>query len=197
MKKNILFLVLTAFLAFSASAQIAIRPYVGINSHNLTEDFSNTEWKSNVGYHLGADVQIGNKFYVQPGFQVDFVRNRFEVNGTEIDYDFKRSHLRIPVMVGYAFTGVDSNFGARLFTGPNASIVLNSESDEGLLDLDKEKLKSAVFGWNVGAGLDLSIFFVEAGYQFGLSKVFEEFDNYKNGSKDNYFYANAGFRIRF
>lgn len=55
-------------------------------------------------------------------------------------------------------------------------------------------MKNALFGWNVGAGFDFWIIFIDLGYQFGLSEVFKNLDN---ASKDNFFYGNAGLRLRF
>lgn len=194
MKKQLFLLAIAVSVAASAQAQLALRPYIGVNAHKLTKDFEDAAWKSSLGYQLGIDLQIGTKFYVQPGIQFEFTKNSIVPDLEEMEIDFKRTHLRIPVMVGYAFGGVGSTFSARIFTGPNASILLSSETGEGIFDINKEDLKNAVFGWNVGAGLDFSIVFIDAGYQFGLSEVFK---NFENGSKDHFYYANAGLRIRF
>lgn len=194
MRKQVFTLAFVALVVCFSQAQVGFRPYVGVNSHTLTENFEDADWKSALGYQLGLDVQIGSKFYVQPGLQLEFAKNKIEPTGTGtgIEINVKRTHLRLPVMVGYAFGNLDGNFSFRIFTGPNASIVLNSDAED--FDLDKDDLKSAVFGWNAGAGVDISILFIDLGYQIGLSEVFENFDN---GSKDNFYYANAGIRLRF
>lgn len=197
MKKILLSLVLIAIFAGALSAQLTLRPYVGVNANSLSEDLGDlAEWKSKIGYQVGADLQIGSKFYVQPGVQLEFAKNKIEpkIAGAESS-DFKRTHLRIPVMVGYAFGEVDGNLAARVFTGPNASIVMAAEVDDEDI---KDELKSAVFGWNIGVGLDFSILFVDLGYQIGLSDVFDDLGiGAENGSRGNAFYANAGVRVRF
>ncbi|MEZ4965455.1 MAG: porin family protein [Saprospiraceae bacterium] len=195
MKKQIITLAFI-FCTFSlALAQVTLRPYVGINSHNLTEDFDDADWKSAVGYQVGIDLQIGGKFYIQPGVQLEFAKNKLDFTTPVGNVDLKRTHLRIPVMLGVALGENSGNFSFRIFTGPNASILLDSNTDE--IDLNNNSWKDAVFGWNVGAGLDLSIFFVDLGYQFGLSDVYDL--KVVNGAdaKDNVFYANAGLRVRF
>lgn len=196
MKKTSIAFVALLFVAATATAQLTLRPYAGINSSNLTEDVEDVvDWKSKVGYQLGADLQIGNKFYVQPGVQMEFVKNtvEFQLINPESD-NFSRTHLRVPLMIGYAFGEIDGNFAARIFTGPNASILLSAKVED---DDIKDQLKDAVFGWNVGFGADLSILFIDLGYQFGLSEVFEDLDiDPENGSKSNAFYANIGLRIR-
>lgn len=195
MKKVLFLLVAAVSSASSVSAQLTLRPYVGINSNSLTEDFEDSKWKSKIGYQVGVDLQIGSKLYVQPGIQAEFAKNEIEslIPGVDEDFEFKRTHIRIPVMVGYAFGEIDGDFAARIFTGPNASIVISSEADGEDI---KEDLKNAVFGWNIGAGVDFSILFLDLGYQFGLSEVFDS-EDFDNGSKGNSFYANAGVRIRF
>lgn len=194
MKKQIFLLAIVMSLAAAAQAQLALRPYAGINTHEFTKDFESVAWKSAIGYQLGADLQIGKKFYLQPGIQFEFARNSVEPDVENMKFHFTRTHLRIPVMAGYAFNGAGSNFSVRMFTGPNASFLLNAETGSGILDIRKSDLSNAVFGWNIGFGLDISIFFVDAGYQFGLSEVFK---NFEGGAKDNFYYANAGLRIRF
>ena len=58
------------------------------------------------------------------------------------------------------------------------------------------------WGAQVGAGVDVSIFFVDVGYEFGLTNshdglqgedsIFDNFDEVKQ----NTFYVNAGLRLR-
>ena len=192
MKKQTLLAAIIALATSFAHAQIALRPYIGINSHSLTKDFADANWKSAIGYQVGADFQIGSRFFVQPGVQLEFARNQIDSVNIGNIFDLKRTHFRVPVMVGYAFGNLDGNFSFRIFTGPNANIVLSESSGSFI---SKEDLKNAVFGWNAGAGIDISIFFIDLGYQFGLSEVFKSSVN--NSSKDNLFYANAGVRLRF
>lgn len=194
MKRQLLTLAIAVSVAATAQAQLTLRPYAGINSHTLTEDFEDAKWQSSLGYQLGADLQIGKKFYVQPGVQLEFATCGIVPKIEDVKVDFKRTHLRVPIMVGYAFGSISGVFAGRAYTGPNASFVLSSKSEEGIFDIKKGDLNNALYGWNVGAGFDFSIVFVDFGYQFGLSKVFKNIDN---GSIDNYFYANGGVRIRF
>ena len=192
MKKQALILALFVLTTAFAQAQIALRPYVGINSHTLTKDFTDANWKSGLGYQAGVDFQIGSQFFVQPGLQIEFAKNQLDSANISSIFHLKRTHFRLPVMVGYAFGNLDGNFSFRIFTGPNASIVV-SENSGGFIS--KSDLKNTVFGWNAGAGIDISIIFVDLGYQVGLSDVFKS--SVDNGSKDNFFYANAGIRLHF
>lgn len=191
--KKILFSSVFAWLLFGViNAQITLRPFVGLNSSTIT-DLDSANFKSKIGYQLGADVQIGTKFYVQPGIQFEFVKNRIQPRVLQ-ESDYRRTNLRIPVMVGYSFGGVDAAWAARVFTGPNATFNLSNKPDDesAFENLD---LNNIIWGWNAGVGVDfLSILFVDLGYQFGLSDVFKDLNS---SHRNNLFYANAGLRVQF
>lgn len=192
MKKVLFSLVVAVLYTCTVSAQLTLRPFVGINSSSLS-DLDSASFDSKVGYQLGADLQIGSKFYVQPGLQFEFVKNTIDPRtGDETDYN--RTNLRIPVLVGYSFGGTQANWAFRIFTGPNATFNLSDKQDgeSAFEDLD---VNNIIWGWNAGAGVDfLSILFLDFGYQFGLSDVFDGLDE---APRNNLFYANAGLRIRF
>ncbi len=198
--------VVMLLIAISAcvSAQFAIRPYVGMNNSKLTKDlFTNEDLKSTFGYQVGVDLQVGNKFYVQPGLQLEFLKNK-EITGPVSnleDFDLKRTYLRIPVMLGYNFTGMDSPFGFRIFTGPNAAFKLSGKvGNEGVVgDVDLiDNMRSVILGWNIGAGIDIVKYvFVDAGYEFGLVEIFEDVEGLNSGIRNNLFYVNAGLRFVF
>ncbi len=190
MKQTILALGIILMATISVQAQVTLRPQIGFNASSLTSDLDSLAYNNNVGFQLGADLVFGNKFYVQPGVMFEYLNNPIDPLTGE-DQDFSRSYVRIPVMVGYNFAGAEKSFGFRVFTGPNASFRVSSDSDN--TDIE-ESIKGAIFGWNAGLGLDISILFVDLGYQFGLSEVFDDFDS---GARNNLFYANAGIRVRF
>lgn len=192
MKKHILMLAVALLTAATAQAQVALRPYVGVNSSKLTENLDTATFKNQLGVQVGADLQIGNKFYVQPGVQLEFRQNKIDPR-VDDDQKLNRSMLRIPVVVGYSFGEVDGDFSFRVFTGPNAAINLSSKTDDDPI-IEEDDIKSAIFGWNAGLGVDISIIFIDLGYEFGLSEVFENVDG---AVRNNLFYANAGVRIRF
>lgn len=192
------------FAAGNTFAQLAIRPYGGINASQLSGDlFEGSTSKSGMGYQIGADLEIGNKLYFQPGIQLEGLTNTKSFDDVSIeDIKITRTYMRIPVMVGYRLLGdSESDFNLRLFTGPNAAFRINSKAKGALQDVEDditESLKSAIFGWNLGFGVDLiSIIFVDMGYQIGLSEVFDESERISSGIRNNLFYANAGIRIRF
>ena len=191
-------LALFAFLALSqmAFAQLEIRPQVGVNSSTLTKDISLGSFDSDQGLQFGADLIIGNRFYVQPGIMWESVKNRIQPGGEDEELNFKINRVRVPLLVGYKIFPSETGryFNIRLFTGPNASFAINKDVEDNNLSFDKDDIKGSVFGWNAGAGLDIAVLFVDFGYTFGLSDVFKGLDG---NPRNNLFYANGGLRIRF
>jgi hypothetical protein len=196
MKNLIIFSFL--FTVVGMSAQLEIRPAAGLIWASF-EDVADLDFTTNTGYSLGADLLIGSRVYIQPGLHYEGKRLTIDdVSGT---YDLNMNRFTIPVMLGYRFFPMDNDWlNVRIFTGPTASFLLSVDDDESPLNIDRDDFSNATFDWNAGLGLDLSIFFINAGYRFGLSDLFDEFDiggtNVSAGSY-NVFYANAGLRIRF
>ncbi len=210
MKKGSLVLGMASFFTlFSVglSAQFAVRPYIGLNSSKLTEEFvTEGEIKSDLGFQIGVDFQIGDEWYIQPGVQFEALNNSkiFMPSSAEssTNYELSRSYLRLPVMAGYRLGEPDGVFAFRIFTGPNVAFKLSGkvgDEDGNLPEEDlAENLKSAIFGWNAGVGVNLIKFlFVDVGYQIGLSKVFQEMEGLNSGARNNLFYANMGLRLNF
>jgi hypothetical protein len=193
--KKIFGVVILILFVFSASAQFSIRPQIGYNSSTITERFQDQEFGSDAGFQFGADLQIGSKFYVQPGILWESANNELRdmINGN--NSSFRVNRVRVPVMFGYKLIGSDAGglIDARIFTGPNASFVVNKDLKQTAL-IGKDDFRNGVYGWNVGAGFDLAIVFVDLGYSFGLSEVFQ---NAASTSRNNLFYINAGLRLGF
>lgn len=206
MKWRYILLSLLLSLGFSVAGQVTLRPYAGLNSPRMTKELlDESEFESNFGFQAGLDVQFGDKLYVQPGLQIEALSNTkvFLPDAAPglSNFDIKRTYLRIPLMVGYRFGNDESVFDIRLFTGPNAAFkvggsVSNAEGIIKDLNIDEE-LANIVLGWNGGVGIDfLSIFFVDLGYQIGLSDVFKETEGLNSGVRNNIFYANGGLKFR-
>jgi len=193
--KNILILIIMTCIVASANAQFSIRPQLGYNSSTLTKRFENQNFGTEAGFQFGVDLQIGNQFYIQPGILWESANNQLRdmINGNNNSFQVNR--IRVPLMFGYKLIGpqVGGLVDARIFTGPNASFVIDKDLKENSL-ISKGDFQNAVYGWNIGAGFDVAIFFIDFGYSFGLSEVFE---GMASDARNNLFYANVGLRIGF
>jgi len=193
--KNYLLTIVAFFLIQSVSAQISLRPQAGFNASSLTKDFDGDDFEDKWGFQFGVDLQIGNRLYFQPGILWESATNELKQEIQDDNNEFTINRIRIPVMAGYKLFGETTNrlLDIRVFTGPNIAFVVDKDLGDDPLFQDND-FKDSAWGWNLGMGVDLAFIFVDVGYQFGLSEVFE------NASKDirnNLFYANAGLRIGF
>lgn len=171
-------------------AQIAIKPAVGINLTDFSKDPNTGKYKSKVGYQFGGSVAIGKRVYIEPGFYwvkktTEFVTEN--TNQQDIRYDI--SGIRVPVTVGFNLLGSEKSIIAlRAFGGASAFMLTNTKN------LDKDDLKSASWGVFAGAGLDLSIIFVEAKYEWSLTNITKDISQIDIGKSRSVF-VNAGIRI--
>ncbi len=200
MKSLFISTVACLFFVTQIHSQFAIRPYFGINSTQLTKDYANADWQSEIGYQVGVDAQFGNKVYVQPGIQWELLNKSLRpTNPTLGDATkFNSTHIRIPLLLGFRLLdATKSNLvNLRVYTGPDISFLISAEKGSfGSISFDRESLKSASYGYNVGAGVDIMFLFLDAGYKWGLTRFFEESLN-NNGSKANVFFVNAGLKFK-
>lgn len=153
--------------AATVFGQATIKPAVGLNLTDFSKN-ANGDVKAQVGYQFGGSVSFGKKIYFEPGFF--FLRKSSEYvvsgSGTTPQTNFDLSGLRIPVTLGVHFLGDSkSTISVRGFGGASA-FLLTSVKDLSIDDFNK-----ASFGVFAGAGIDLSIFFVEASYEWSVSNI--------------------------
>lgn len=192
MKKVLLVATVLFFGITAAQSQLSLRPQVGVNFASFSEDLLDAEWRSNVGYQFGVDLQIGSAFYFQPGLNYQITQLTFK--GVK-DIDFTTQRLNIPVLVGYKIgEQEDASFGLRLFAGPNLAIHVSESFEDAITGLDADDIRGAHFAGLAGAGLDISIFFIDVAYKFGLGDYIK-IDN--EDTNKNVFILNAGIRIGF
>lgn len=195
MRTMILSLCFLLTTVLPAMAQFSIRPHIGYNSSNISRDFDDLSFGNDDGFQFGVDLQFGEQFYFQPGIFWESANNELKdiVDGN--NSSFRINRVRVPALIGYKFIGPESGglFNFRVFTGPNASFAISKDIKQTAL-ISKNDFKDAVFGWNVGAGLDITIVFIDLGYSFGLSEVF---DNVSSSARNNLFYVNGGLRLGF
>jgi hypothetical protein len=191
MKKLLLSFPAFLFGIIMAQAQLVIKPAVGINFTDLTKDESTGEYKSKVGWQIGGSIVLGEKkFYLEPGIFYVQKSSQFESSSSSVeDVDFDISGIRIPVTIGYSLGNETSAVKMRIFGGGSAFILTNTKN------IDKDDLKNAFWGLYAGAGIDLSMFFLEGSYEWSLTDVSDDIDNIDVGKTRSVF-IHAGIRIK-
>ena len=168
MKKILFLLIMVLSATMAAQAQFTLGIKGGLSSSGLDVKNANntmTELKDSdniTGYHLGAftRVKISNMFLQPEAYfassggkleQKDLQNN----NVDEIKARFNR--LDVPILVGYNFLKV-----ARIQAGPVASVLVNSKlGDQNV----KSYLDNADWGYQIGAGLDISNLTLDVRYE--------------------------------
>ena len=175
-------------------AQLEIRPNAGANFSYFNEDIEENDFSGRVGYNLGVDLLIGDRFYLAPGVHFFVTNNRVDVlevgNVVEAEVEFQVKGFRIPVVAGAKLIQSDA-FTLRLYGGGALSTLIDREDD--LANLQDLVLENNV--WNVTAGLGFDfgqLVTVDLKHDWGVSDLFA-IDGVK--SRQNVIYLTAGIRL--
>ena len=192
--RRLLFITITLMMTIGlAQSQVSLRPQIGINFPELTDEISEGRFEGNAGYQFGADLQLGGSVYLQPGLNFESASLRLQ-NGEGIG-NLRVHRINIPVYAGFRLASTENkSFGIRVFGGPNFAIHVNEDLSESFSLLNKDNIRNAQVSGVAGAGLDFSILFVDVAYKFGLSRFFEDINS---DAALNLFLVNAGVRLGF
>ena len=199
--KKFTFIIVILLAANFAFGQFSIGPKIGFNTSKLTTDLDTitSDLKSN--FNFGAFVRIGKKIYVQP--EVNYLtmggvfEDKLSLNPFKQEITIKS--IEIPVIIGWRMI----NFGAgniRILIGPSASIVVdkNIDSTEGedyIQPIKDSDIQDLVWGFNLGAGVDILMFTLDVRYQMGLNEVITKVQNFDLNSRSNVFAISLGWKI--
>lgn len=179
-----------------------VRLYGGYNGSNVAKSGAE-DWRGQAGYQFGADVLIGNRWFLMPGIEF-LVRNlnysftQTSPDGTTTipDQEFKYTSrsLRVPVMLGLHLIDPESDPAVNIYLmgGPSAMMNLNADLGNDALDVETNNTQ-----WYVGfgGGVELGFLFAEAGYDVAMSNVFKG-STFETNPKVNFLHINAGVRLR-
>ena len=190
--KRINFFVALLFCYHLTFAQGAnIKPAIGMNVMDFSKDPSTGTISGLVGWQIGGTVMFGQKkWYIEPGIFFVHRSSEYSDNTTPADdLQFDIQGIRMPVAVGLNILNGKSFLNVRACGG--ASVFLLTS----IKDLDKDDFNKGAFGLFAGAGVDLSMFFIDAKYEWSLTNVQKNIDDIDVG-KTRSLYIDAGIRIR-
>ena len=211
MKKITLAVLVILFGMGTAFAQsFDVRAYGGLNVLQLTTDkgtsiidgvLHKTTVSGRPGYQFGAAVSFGERFYVQPGIQFATLStktvNKNSATGTELTDETTLKVMSIPLKFGFKLINpeTESIFNVRIFGGFDGHHVtsVNHGTKSGSLDISKDDYTNLIMNADFGLGVDLFFFYIDMGYQIGLSPVHSSGDL----AKANSFYTNIGIKFSF
>ncbi len=182
--KKIILISSLAILFLNSSAQIQFGIKGGLNISNikeseiLTDDYRiNPAASGNLGYHIGGFMRaslVG--IFIQPELYFSSIANEFNVEdisgaGTADQLVTQKiGRMDVPILVGVKL----GTF--RLGLGPVGSIIVSDQSDLTDITGYEATLKSATFGYQLGAGLDIWKLGIDLRYEGGLTKLGDQLD---------------------
>jgi hypothetical protein len=179
--KKLLLLLLSVGILGATQAQFGVR--AGYSASN----FSDTNFTSKSGFHLGGYYRYGNGFLsIEPGLQ--YSQKGYETTQavTSAEVTERLGYLDIPVLVRLNFLPF-----LNVFAGPQASLLLSRNYDlGGITSNSTEPIRGYDLGGVVGVGVGLaSGFNAQLNYDLGFTDL-----NYFNSNvKNRVFKVSVGF----
>jgi len=182
--KRIILISSLAILFLNLSAQIDFGIKGGLNISNvkaseiLTDDYRiNPAASGNLGYHVGGFLRASMVgIFIQPELYFSSLSSEFKVedlSGTGTADQLvkqKIGRIDVPVLVGVKL----GTF--RLGLGPVGSIIVSDKSDLNDITGYEATLKSATFGYQIGAGVDIWKIGIDPRYEGNLTKLGDHLD---------------------
>ncbi len=194
----LIILFLSSFLALNAQE---IRLGGGYSGSKVDSDGSDN-WKGRAGYQYGLEVLLGSRFFLKPGIYMQ-VRNLDYTtvgigqdgitNGINTETRYTSKALRIPLMGGIRLLDPanDPDFNLYVTGGPTALIGLSTNTGENSLSFTT---RSTQWYLGFGAGAEYRFLFLDAGYDVGMSNMFNG-DGVNTNPRINNSYITAGLRF--
>lgn len=162
-----------------AAAAFTIGPKAGINYSTLIKENRDIDSKYKLGYTVGAFARFGKNMYLQP--EVLFTTKNAEISVNQSgnssaqngSYNVKFKNIDVPVLLGLKLIGAE-NFNLRAYAGPMASFNIEGKGLEGLTTENQsasDYYKSAVWGYQAGAGMDFGAVTFDARYEGSFTEA--------------------------
>ncbi|MCB9184808.1 MAG: outer membrane beta-barrel protein [Flavobacteriales bacterium] len=173
----------------------------GYNMSNVQES-GPEHWTGRPGYQFGADLQLGDLWFVRGGahFQVrnlEFITTGLDSAGAadaiNREYRYTERSLRVPLMLGRNLIRISDEpaFNAYVMAGPTALFALSTELSDDELEVDARRTQWLI---GFGGGVTFGFVFVEGSYGVAMSDIFQG-EPLQTNPKVNQFCLNAGVRL--
>lgn len=184
--------IFTSFNAFSqSSGHNSLGVYIGPNFSNINIKSPELTSESRSGYQVGLFYRSGKILYGQAGLQYQLMKSNFQMkdsNEASGDVTFRR--IQLPLYGGFNLVPVINGvFNIRAYAGPVVSYDFDiPENDVSMSPDDFARFR---LDGTLGAGLDVLIFSLDAGYTIGLNNLFKD----DLEGKGNYVFVNLGLKF--
>ncbi len=199
--KKITFIIVFFLAAHFAFGQFSIGPKIGFTTAKLTTDLDSISTDLTNNFLFGAFVRIGKKIYIQPEINWLTTGGVFKSDASinPVKTEIKMKSIEIPVILGWRIL----NFGVgniRILLGPSAQIVMDktitTTDGNGYFEpIEESDINDLNWGFNLGAGVDVLMFTLDARYQMGINDVIGSVENFNFNSRNNLFSISLGWKI--
>jgi hypothetical protein len=191
MKKiKVLLILLISCVIVSAQGTI-IKPAIGMNFMDFSKDPSTGKIEGQVGWEVGSSVMFGKKkWFFEPGIFFVHRSSQYSDNTTSAnDIDFDIQGIRIPLGIGVNIFQGKSTFNVRALGGASMFLLTS------IKDLQIDDFNKAQWALYAGAGLDISLFFLDFKYEWSLTNLQKNINDIDVG-KTRSLFLDAGIRIK-
>lgn len=179
MKKIFTTAVLAAAMLFSANsaeAQVKFGIKGGLNVTSMSLDSKVLDAENRAGFFIGPTLKftlpvVGLGIDASALYDQRETKAKAEVEGAEVESNFKTQSVNIPINVRYGF-GLGSTASIFLFAGPQFGFNVGDKNQSIFKDMGEWRLKSSTFSVNVGVGaMLLSHLQLSANYNIACGKT--------------------------
>lgn len=179
MKKIFTTAVLAAAMLFSANsaeAQVKFGIKGGLNVTSMSLDSKVLDAENRAGFFIGPTLKftlpvVGLGIDASALYDQREAKAKAEVEGAEVESNFKTQSVNIPINVRYGF-GLGSTASIFLFAGPQFGFNVGDKNQSIFKDMGEWHLKSSTFSVNVGVGaMLLSHLQLSANYNIACGKT--------------------------
>lgn len=179
MKKIFTTAVLAAAMLFSANsaeAQVKFGIKGGLNVTSMSLDSKVLDAENRAGFFIGPTLKftlpvVGLGIDASALYDQREAKAKAEVEGAEVESNFKTQAINIPINVRYGF-GLGSTASIFLFAGPQFGFNVGDKNQSIFKDMGEWRLKSSTFSVNVGVGaMLLSHLQLSANYNIACGKT--------------------------
>lgn len=179
MKKIFTTAVLAAAMLFSANsaeAQVKFGIKGGLNVTSMSLDSKVLDAENRAGFFIGPTLKftlpvVGLGIDASALYDQREAKAKAEVEGAEVESNFKTQSVNIPINVRYGF-GLGGTASIFLFAGPQFGFNVGDKNQSIFKDMGEWRLKSSTFSVNVGVGaMLLSHLQLSANYNIACGKT--------------------------
>ena len=176
-KVQIIIIITLLFVSFNLTAQDILNLGIkgGYTSNKVTVNISDIEEGLTESFHFGAFTRLNIKriflqpecYYVTKGGLLTETIDELPIVST-----FSVKCIDIPILLGYKLIDLDA-VNLRIFAGPVASIVVGSyfELSNTFESITAESINEAIWGVQVGAGIDIFMFSLDLRAESGITEI--------------------------